>query len=58
VARNKKDGTGTKGIREPKKLTRPKPTYPNPGEKGNKSIKSTNHSFYARYLTMKNSENS
>jgi len=53
VARNKKEGTGTKGIREPKKLTRPRPRYPNSGVKGNKSVKSTNHSFYTRYLTIK-----
>ncbi|KAG2474691.1 MAG: hypothetical protein NPMRTH4_170010 [Nitrosopumilales archaeon] len=56
MARNKKAGTGTKGIREPKKLTRPKPRYPNSGVKGNKSVKSTNHSFYTLYLTIKNSE--
>ncbi len=58
VARNKKDGIGTNGIKEPKKLIRVKPKYPNSGEKGKRSVKSTNHSFFTRYLTIKKSENS
>ena len=58
VARKIKNGTGTNGIKEPKKLIRLKPKYPNSGEKGRRSVKSTNHSFFTRYLTIKKSENS
>jgi hypothetical protein len=44
VASNTKDGIGTKGISDPKKLTKLKPIYPTPGSKGKRSVKSTN--FY------------
>jgi len=45
VPRKITNGIGTNGIKEPKKLIRIKPKYPISGEKGSKSVKSTNHSF-------------
>ncbi len=48
-----KCGTGTNGIREPKKLTKLRSGYPISGAKGKKSVKSTNHSFVKHYLTIK-----
>lgn len=57
VANSKNDGTGTKGINEPKKLTRDNPMYPTSGAKGNRSAKSNNHHFDLRYLTIRSQIN-
>jgi hypothetical protein len=53
VARKMKCGTGTNGIREPKKLTRLRNGYPTSGAKGKKSVKSTNHSFIKALFNYK-----
>jgi hypothetical protein len=45
VAINTKEGIGTKGISDPKKLTKLKPRYPTPGSKGKRSVNSTNFHF-------------
>ena len=55
VASTMNEGIGTNGIKEPKKLTRLRKGYPISGEKGKRSVKSTNHSFCMRYLTIKKS---
>ena len=41
VARSKNPGKGTKGTKEPKKLTKARREYPTSGANGNKSTKST-----------------
>lgn len=53
VASNKNDGTGTKGIKEPKKLTSDKPIYPASGAKGKRSVKSNNCLGNLHYLTIR-----
>lgn len=53
VASSTNEGMGTKGMSDPKKLTRPRLRYPTSGANGNRSVKSTNHSFELRYLTIK-----
>ena len=53
VASNKNDGSGTKGINEPKKVTKLKPKYPISGAKGKRAAKSTKQCFYTLYLTIK-----
>jgi len=50
VASSKNPGSGTKGIREPKKLTRDKLRYPTSGANGNRSTKSTNQTVFGLYL--------
>jgi hypothetical protein len=50
VARNKNPGSGTKGTREPKKLTRAKIRYPSSGANGKISPNSTNQTIFTLYL--------
>jgi len=42
VTRRINEGIGTKGINEPKKLTRPRPRYPTSGEKNGKKSHMSN----------------
>lgn len=48
VASKRKEGNGTNGINEPKKLTRVNPMYPTSEENGNNAARSTfqTHSLY------------
>ena len=48
-----KCGTGTNGIREPKKLTMVRRGYPISGAIGIRSVNSTNHSVVKHYLILK-----
>ena len=50
MARNKNPGNGTKGIREPKKLTKAKIRYPSSGANGKISPNSTNQTVFGPYL--------
>jgi len=50
VASKRKDGKGTNGIREPKKLTRVSPMYPTSEENGNKAVRSTIQAHILDYL--------
>lgn len=51
VANKRKDGKGTKGIREPKKLTNVNPIYPTSGANGNNAVRSTIQAHISDYLT-------
>ena len=50
VASKRKDGKGTNGIREPKKLTRVNPMYPTSEENGNNAVRSTIQAHILDYL--------
>jgi hypothetical protein len=50
VASKRKDGKGTNGINEPKKLTRVNPMYPTSEEKGNSAVRSTFQAHILDYL--------
>jgi hypothetical protein len=50
VASKRKEGKGTKGIKEPKKLTRVKPIYPTSGANGKMAAKSTIMANVTDYL--------
>ena len=50
VASNKNPGNGTKGTREPKKLTRAKINIPSSGANGKISAKSMNQTIFRHYL--------
>jgi len=51
VANKRKEGKGTKGIREPKKLTKVNPIYPTSGANGNNAVRSTIQAHISDYLT-------
>jgi len=50
VASKRKEGNGTNGIKEPKKLTRVSPMYPTSEENGNNAVRSTLHAHILDYL--------
>ena len=50
VAKNKNPGNGTKGTREPKKLTNAKIRYPSSGANGKISPNSINQTIFRAYL--------
>ncbi|MFB5615453.1 MAG: hypothetical protein ACE5RI_10280, partial [Candidatus Nitrosomaritimum yanchengensis] len=51
VASKRKEGKGTKGIRDPKKLTSVSPIYPTSGANGKIAAKSTIQARVIHYLT-------
>jgi hypothetical protein len=51
VASKRKEGNGTKGIRDPKKLTNVSPIYPTSGANGKIAAKSTIQAHVIHYLT-------
>jgi len=51
VANKRKEGKGTKGIKEPKKLTSVNPIYPTSGANGNNAVRSTIQARILDYLT-------
>ena len=50
VARSKNPGKGTKGTKEPKKLTKARRRYPTSGANGKISTNSTNQTIFRPYL--------
>jgi len=60
VANNRNPGNGTKGTRDPKKLTNANIRYPSSGANGKISPKSMNQTIFRQYLmktdNLKNSE--
>ena len=51
VANKRNEGRGTKGIKEPKKLTKVSPIYPTSGANGKMAAKSTIKAHAMDYLT-------